>query len=105
MFVCGMSYVDLRLRLRPVSQAPPAAPFPGSQQHRHPTMSSAIVCASFGNKLQQATTSTYNNKNNSSNNSQNSNNNNNNNKSNKELPLAQKGKTRKPTNDKIFGQV
>lgn len=29
MFVCGMSYVDLRLRLRPVSQAPRAAPFPG----------------------------------------------------------------------------
>lgn len=72
-------------------------------------MSSAIVCASFGNKLQQATTAANNNKNNNdnndSNNSNNSNNNYNNNKSNKELPLAQKGKTRKPTNDKIFGQV
>lgn len=75
-------------------------------------MSSAIVCASFGNKLQQATTAANNNKNNNdnndnngTNNSNNSNNNNNNNKSNKELPLAQKGKTRKPTNDKIFGQV
>lgn len=61
MFVCVcVWHVLCRPTSTPSARVPSTtsrAPFPGSQQHRHPTMSSAIVCASFGNKLQQANNS------------------------------------------------